>query len=127
MKIAIASNEGRSISSHFGRTRGFMIYEIEDNKVKEKQYRENIFTGHARGHHHEQGNTHQGIHHHGAILRALSDCQVVISQGMGSRLYEELRSNGIEAFIVNEQDVDKAVNLYLQNNLQNHPDKECEH
>ena len=127
MKIAIASDEGKSISQHFGRTRGFIIYEIEDKVVKGKKFIENRYTGHALGQRHERGTTHSGAHHHGAILQALSDCQIVISQGMGRRLYEELQINGIEAFIVNEQDADKAVNLYLQEKLQNNPDKGCEH
>ena len=49
MKIAIVSDDGKTISAHFGRSRGFVIFEIEDSKVKNQEYRENTFTGHARG------------------------------------------------------------------------------
>jgi len=38
MKIAIASDDGKTISSHFGRTRGFVIFEIEGKEIKKKEY-----------------------------------------------------------------------------------------
>jgi len=34
MKIAIASDDGKTISSHFGRTKGFVIFEVEDKEIK---------------------------------------------------------------------------------------------
>ncbi len=47
MKIAVASDDGKIISSHFGRTRGFVIFEIENGEIKDKKYILNAFTGHA--------------------------------------------------------------------------------
>lgn len=49
MKIAIPSDDGKIISSHFGRTKGFVIFEVEGKEIKSREYRLNIFTGHARG------------------------------------------------------------------------------
>ena len=46
MKIGIASNDRESIAQHFGRTRGFVIADVVDGKVKSKEYRENSFTSH---------------------------------------------------------------------------------
>ena len=36
MKLAIASDDGKIISSHFGRTRGFVIFEIEGKEMKKQ-------------------------------------------------------------------------------------------
>ncbi len=49
MKIAIASNDGKRISAHFGRSKGFVIFEIENGEIKNREYIPNTFTGHARG------------------------------------------------------------------------------
>ncbi|PMQ01261.1 MAG: iron-molybdenum cofactor biosynthesis protein [Dictyoglomus sp. NZ13-RE01] len=119
MKIAIASDDGRTISSHFGRTRGFVIFEIEDGKVLGEEYRPNTFTGHARGLHHS-GHGHYDTH--GDIINALRDCNVVISHGMGRRLYDDLRSAGIQVIVTEETDVKRALELYLSGNLKDFPE-----
>lgn len=123
MRVAIASDDERTIANHFGRTRGFMIYEIEDGTIKNQHYRINDFTGHARG------LEHSGHHidRHGPILNALNDCQAVISRGMGRRIYEDLQNAGIETFIVDEIETNAAIRLYLENSLQDNPDKGCDH
>jgi len=123
MKIAIASDDGQTIAGHFGRTRGFLFYEIENGQILNREYRLNDFTGHARG---MSGRSHE-MDRHGPILSALSGCQAVISQGMGRRIYDDLQSAGIEAFIVRETDADKAVELYIKQELQDNPDEGCEH
>lgn len=116
MKIAVASDDGKIISSHFGRTRGFVIFEIENGEIKDRKYIPNTFTGHARGSH------HLGTHHydsHAAIIENLKDCKAVISHGMGRRLYDDLTSAGVEVYVTNETDVDRAVELYIKGELIN--------
>jgi predicted Fe-Mo cluster-binding NifX family protein len=49
MKIAIVSDDKKTISSHLGRAKGFCIFEVEGKEIKSQQYRPNTFTGHARG------------------------------------------------------------------------------
>jgi predicted Fe-Mo cluster-binding NifX family protein len=123
MKIAVASDDERSIASHFGRTRGFLVFEIEDGEIKAKEYRLNTFTGHARG---LEGAGH-ALDRHGPILAALNDCTVVVSHGMGRRIYEDLKQAGIEVFIVEETKADKSVDLYLRGELADKPELGCDH
>jgi len=123
MKIAIASDDERTISSHFGQTRGFVVFDVEGKEVKNREYRPNTFTGHARG---LEGAGHE-IDRHGPILSALSDCKTVISHGMGRRIYDDLKGAGIEAFITDETDVKKALDLYLCGELVDRPEKGCSH
>jgi len=93
MKIAVASDDQEKIAQHFGRTRGFLIFSVDEDKVTKRTYIENNFTGHVRGQHHEhghnQGHGHQHRHSHSSILEALQDCEVVISRGMGRRLLDD--------------------------------------
>ncbi len=117
MKIAVASDDGKTISSHFGRARGFVILEIENGEIKSRSYIPNTFTGHARGMHERE--PHHRHDSHAAIIENLRDCKVVISHGMGRRLYEDLTSAGIEVYVTDETDVDKAIELYLKGELKN--------
>lgn len=123
MKIAIPSNDGTTVSRHFGRTRGFMIYTISDGKILSKEYKTNDFTGHARGLHHEK--EHQ--HSHAGIFNALGDCEVVIAGGMGRRLYDDFKQKNIEVYVTRENNLENAIGLFLKQELDNQPEKCCNH
>jgi len=123
MKIAIASDDGKTIASHFGRTRGFVVFEVEEKTVKNRDYRPNTFTGHARGLEHAG---HE-IDRHGPILTALSDCTVVISHGMGRRIYDDLKGAGIRVFITDETEVQNALDSYQSGALIDKPERGCLH
>lgn len=123
MKIAIASDDGKTIASHFGRTRGFVIVEAEDGKITGSEYRPNTFTSHVTG---LEGES-RAANRHGPILGALSDCQVVVARGMGRRIYDDLASANIEVFVTNEVEAEKAAEQYLLGKLVDNPDQACDH
>ncbi len=123
MKVAIASDDGQTISAHFGRTKGFAVFEVVEKEVKNFEYRPNTFTGHARG---LEDAGHE-FNRHTPILNALSDCGVVIAHGMGMRIYNDLKKIGIEVFVTEEVDVKKALHLFLNDKLTNHPELRCHH
>jgi predicted Fe-Mo cluster-binding NifX family protein len=125
MKIAIPTDDKQTIAGHFGRTKGFMTFAIEDNKVVLEAYKPNNFTGHAQGlHDHDHGN-HQ--HSHKGIFEALDGCSTVIARGMGRRLYDDFAAKNIRVFITEETDIRKAVDRYLEDSLDNNPDSCCSH
>lgn len=121
LKIAIPSDDERTIASHFGRTRGFTIFEIEGKEIKHQEYRLNNFTGHARG----LAEAGHEIDRHGPILTALQDCGVVIAHGMGRRIYDDLRAFGIATYITAETDIEKALDRYLEGRLVDRPELGC--
>jgi predicted Fe-Mo cluster-binding NifX family protein len=122
MKIALATDDnGKTIASHFGRTKGFVIFIVEGSTIVSQEYRENDFTGHARGL--EHSNHH--IDRHGPILNALNDCNTVISNGMGRRIYEDLKSSGIQALITDEKNVKSAIDAFIKGELKDIPERGC--
>ena len=123
MRVAVASDDGKTIASHLGRTRGFIVFDVMDGRVSGKTYLENDFTGHARG---LVGAGH-GLDRHGPILEALAGCRIVIAHGMGKGIFEDLGTAGVEAFIVDETDPEKAVNLFVEKRLRNRPWLGCDH
>jgi predicted Fe-Mo cluster-binding NifX family protein len=118
MKIAVATEDGNSISAHFGRSPYFAIYDVQDGEIANKEMRENIFTGHfrraGRGHRtHRHGHGAGDTDAHRSVWEGLRDCSVVISHGMGRKAWEDLRARDIEMIVTDETDVEQAVRLYL--------------
>ena len=120
MKIAIPSDEGTYLSQHFGRSAGFVIFEVAEGKIVGQDYRTNDFTGHVLGQHHQHhgnGQEDHPHHSHNRILHALEDCEVVIAGGMGRRLLDDLTEAGIRIYISTEPEVRKAIDLFLEDKL----------
>jgi predicted Fe-Mo cluster-binding NifX family protein len=126
MKIAAISEEGTSISQHFGRAPYYVVSTVEDGKVVKIEKRDK--AGHytfAAGQHLE---TALGERHgydagaqsrHAAMAQGIADCQVLIAGGMGWGAYESLKSRGIETVVTDVENIEEAVKLYLEGKLPN--------
>ncbi len=123
MKIAIASDDEIKIAPHFGRTNGFVIVDLENGRITNREYRKNEFTGHRRG---IKGSEHEPGRH-GPILTALKDCNIIISHGMGKRLLSDIKVAGLEPYLTEEEYVAKAINLFVAGELDNNPELVCDH
>jgi predicted Fe-Mo cluster-binding NifX family protein len=118
MRIAVPTNDGKSISEHFGRSAGFLVFEIENDQVKNRETRTNEMQ-----HSHEQGTCHpaaggSGPHSHASLVSTLAGCEVVLCAGMGQRAAEALRSSGITPVLVSASaSAEEAVAAYLAGKL----------
>jgi nitrogen fixation protein NifB len=118
MKIAVASNDGLSISKHFGRTNRFTVFDIRDDEILAEESREGILSAHVEGHCEAEHAPHDLSHHHGDVIAVLEDCQVVLCRGMGWRAATELVRRGINPLvIVGELSPRVAVEHYLAGTL----------
>jgi predicted Fe-Mo cluster-binding NifX family protein len=118
MKIAVAISDGGAVSSHFGRSTGFVVFDVSDDKIVGREERTNTFTAHAQGQCAGAGHHHDNPHGHGDIVNALSDCSVVLCGGMGRRAAEELSANGIRPFVIEDpRTAEDAVSAFLSGNL----------
>lgn len=118
MRIAVATDDGTHIAAHTGRCAGFAIFDEANGDVVSVEVRPNTFTGHARGQcggeSHAEGHSH---HSHGSLLDALGDCAVLISHGMGPRLYQDLQAHGIGAVICRETEAQTAARKFARGEL----------
>jgi predicted Fe-Mo cluster-binding NifX family protein len=126
MKIAAISEDGTTISQHFGRAPYYLVITVEDGKVVSKEKRDK--AGHhtfAAGQHPE---TAPGERHgydtgaqsrHAAMAQGIVDCQVLIAGGMGWGAYESLKNRGIETIVTDVENIEEAVKLYLEDKLPN--------
>ena len=116
MKIAVPTNDGTSISEHFGRSAAFLIFEIENGQIKAREMKTN-------GAHHAQGtcdhhSTASKAHSHAGILAAIKGCEIVICAGMGSRAAEALKAGGVAHIVVTAPGpAEETVSAYLTGKL----------
>jgi predicted Fe-Mo cluster-binding NifX family protein len=113
MKIAIASDDKKAISHHFGAALGFVVFDVKNGKIINKEYRTNI----------GKNSGECGSCDHAAMIKNVEDCDFVISFGMGRRIYDDLTSNGITPLVTEEETVEDALNQFLKNELKNRTDK----
>lgn len=118
MRIAVPTNDGKSISEHFGRSAAFLIFETENGQIKSREMKTNgAQHSHAEGNcaHHSAGSE---SHSHAGILTALDGCQVVICAGMGSRAVEALKAGGVSQIVVTAPgSAEETVTTFLAGKL----------
>ncbi|MFH0875363.1 MAG: NifB/NifX family molybdenum-iron cluster-binding protein [archaeon] len=113
MKIAIASDDKKTISHHFGKALGFVVYDIQNGKAINNEYRQNI----------GKSNGECGSCNHSTMIENIKDCKTVICYGMGQRIYDDLQNAGVAAFVTDETNVENAVKKYLSHSLINRTEK----
>jgi predicted Fe-Mo cluster-binding NifX family protein len=117
MRIAVASQDGNSISPHFGRCAFFIIFDIEDGVVQRKELRQNTHTSHGAGNCHVPGHGDQP-HSHAGLVQALHDCQAALCYGMGWRAANDLMQNGIQPVIIDRKRTpEEAASLFAEGQL----------
>lgn len=125
MNIAIVTDDGKTVSQHFGRAPFYMVYTVEDGKMVRKEQREKA-GHHSFGRQHEE-HVHSEGHgfgsmaqsRHAAMVSAISECKVLIAGGMGRGAYESLKSYNIDPIVTDVDNIDKALEQYLRGNLPN--------
>ena len=125
MKIAAITEDGTTVSQHFGRAPLYLVVMVEDGKIVSKETRTK--TGHHTfaAHHPESA---PGERHgydagaqtrHASMAETIADCQVLIAGGMGWGACESLKSRNIEPVVTDVENIDEAINLYLAGKLPN--------
>ena len=104
MKIAVASQNRKEITSHIGRCRKFWIYDIENGTVANKALLEL---------------TKEQCFHDSSPQESspLEHVQVLITGGMGTGLARRIDNMGIKPLITAETNPDKAIEDYLNGTL----------
>ena len=127
MKIAIATNNQKTVTGHIGKCKAFMVYEIEGERILNKEFRENLFTNHRMSNHNHQNHSEGGGHSHAHLIDGLKDCSYLISSGGGWRVVEDLRQNNITTLFTDIELIEDAVNKFIKGELKNETELVCDH
>ncbi len=128
MKIAITTDDGKIVSRHFGRALYFLVLTIEEGKVVNREMREKL--GHQHFHTHEHSDEHHHQERHGldepshnkhvSMVEAISDCEYVISGGMGMGAYDSINRLHLKPVITDFLEIDAVIQAFLAGNLIDH-------
>ncbi len=131
MKIAVASDNGKTITGHVGKCEMFIVFDINNKEITGIEKRINTFTmhkkeGHRHENHHDEHNPNQqGVGKHLGIIEGLKDCNYLFCCSGGQGLMSDLNANGIQTIFTDEVDAEDAVKLFLADKLKSDPNKQC--
>ncbi|MCL4239405.1 MAG: dinitrogenase iron-molybdenum cofactor biosynthesis protein [Anaerolineae bacterium] len=127
MKIAVVTDNGQTISAHFGRAPYYLVFTVENGAISRRELREKAGHHQFAGEHHEHGDCHEHGHEHGTgphaadkharMIEAITDCQVMIVRGMGRGAYTAMQQASITPFVTDIADPEAAVRAYLAGKL----------
>jgi predicted Fe-Mo cluster-binding NifX family protein len=134
MKIAIPVTRDERISAHFGRSPAFLILDVEQGQVRQRELRLNDQAGQgpggqapthpAAGHDHGHGHPHD----HGRFVQLLRDCHAVVGLGIGPGARLSLESAGITVRILNAPCTPNEAALQFEAGaLEAEPGPSCQH
>jgi len=125
MKIAAITEDGTTVSQHFGRAPLYLVVTTEDGKIINKEARSkaghHTFAAHQPEAEPEErhGYSAGAQSRHASMAETIADCQILLVGGMGWGAYESMKGRNIETIITDVEDIDEAVNLYLAGKLPN--------
>ena len=110
MKLAVTAENGQ-VFQHFGHTKLFKIYTVEDGKVTGREDLDTSMSG------------HEAL----AVILKQKGVSLLICGGIGGGAKAALQANGIELIAGASGDIETAVANYLSGALVHDPSVQCSH
>jgi len=126
VKIAIITDDGKTISQHFGRAQYYLVITIEEGIAVNREMREKIGHNHfsavgTEEHGHEHHGSDEASHgKHSQMAQAIADCSTVICGGMGMGAYESMRRLNIQPMVTDFTDIETVLQAYISGKLVDH-------
>lgn len=130
MKIAVITDDGKTISQHFGRAAYYLVATVEDGKIVGRELRQKM--GHTQfvGQPHieeEPGQPHgmgEASHNkHLQMAESIADCEALLCRGMGMGAYQSMQVRGIRPVVTDIASVDDAVMAYADGSIVDQVDR----
>ena len=97
IKVAVSSEDGKTVHQHFGQTTQFVVCEIDGTTVRFVETRRNRPPcGTAL----EDGETGHDENRMGQTIELIADCRAVVSAQIGRGAVAHLAERGIQAFVI---------------------------
>ena len=106
MKIALTTNDRKTLAVRSGQAKEFVIYEIIDSEIKSVNYFKNEHE------HHDHGEDDHN-HSHGEIVSILKDVDLLIMSKVGKHLKADIVSADINYKIVKIKSIDNVLSEFL--------------
>ncbi len=121
MKIAAITDDGETISQHFGRAPYYAVFTVEDGKIANRSAGEAQATRSFRRRAgtsmvmrmitdaHEPGRHGYGAEaqsRHARMAASIADCRALLCRGMGWGAYESMKEHGITPIVTDIVDIE---------------------
>jgi predicted Fe-Mo cluster-binding NifX family protein len=127
MKIAAITDDGKTISQHFGRAPYYLVITIVDGEIAEKQLRNKL--GHTQFHEESHPSDPPGQPHgfgpaaherHLRMAESIADCEVLLCRGMGAGAYNSMLQRGIRPIVTDIIPIEEAALAYAEGRIVDH-------
>jgi predicted Fe-Mo cluster-binding NifX family protein len=119
--IAIVTDDGTTVSSHFGRARFYEVITLTDGKVIKRERREkaghHTFASEEAEGEHEHGHGESHERRHQTMVSPILDCRAVIVRGMGQGAVDHLRSANLIPVLTNLDTIDEVISAIATGSL----------
>jgi predicted Fe-Mo cluster-binding NifX family protein len=124
MKIAAITDDGRTISQHFGRAPYYLVATVENGAIVNREMRDKLGHAHFADEPHEgdqPGQPHgfgsASQSRHTRMAEAITDCQALLCGGMGAGAYQSMAERGIKPVVTEIALIDEAVIAYVEGRI----------
>jgi len=124
MKIAAITDDGMSISQHFGRANYYLVVTVENGQIVNREMRDKLSHSHFANEPHDpetlgqpHGFSPASQDRHARMAQAITDCEVLLCRGMGMGAYESMKTYGIRPIVTDIAAIDDAINAYIDGSI----------
>jgi len=138
LRIAAVTDDGQTISRHFGRAKYYLITTVENDQIvareqlEKPRHQHEHHHGHDHDHDHDTGQVqfyeHAPDHieapdRHGGMFDLLHGCDVLLAGGMGHSAHQRLTRIGVRPIITDIAAIEAAVQAVIDGSIEDHPEK----
>jgi len=128
MKIAAITDDGKTISLHFGRAQQYLVATVENGQIVKREMRDKMSHTHFQTEEHEEAGERHGFgaaadNKHGRMAESITDCEALLCRGMGTGAYESMKSRNIRPVVTDIANIDEAVLAYVNGQIVDHTEK----
>jgi predicted Fe-Mo cluster-binding NifX family protein len=123
-KIAAITDDGTTISQHFGRAQYYLVVTVENGQIADRELRHKLGHAHFAGQPHpdeQPGQPHgmDAVSHnkHLQMAEAIADCEALLCRGMGMGAYESMKAVGIRPLVTDIAEIDEAIAAYIKGSI----------
>jgi predicted Fe-Mo cluster-binding NifX family protein len=130
MKIAVVTDDGVTVSQHFGLARYYAVLTVEGKQVLGREMLDRSSTLPAVGEHEPHQGLSGQIDCHGTgtaaaathlrMVQPIKGCQVLLARGMSWSARECLLDAGVRPIVTDIAGLDEAVQAYLEGTIADH-------
>lgn len=109
-KIAAVTEDGKTLSSHFGMAPAYRVYSVDNGRVVAEEERQKP--------HHSQHPDHKSEqpHGHDDMFAPIADCKVLLCGGMGTPAFQKARSAGLNV-VMTGGGIAEAVQAFIDDRV----------